>query len=83
MRRHVVIGTIALLVGGCASAQERTEWQSHSSHFASWDHLVFSVKNRFRPAKAEVTADDGKGAGQDKWWGLYELKDGQDLTPKD
>ena len=85
MRRLILVVGIAVAIGGCASSQEWEDWKSHSSHFASGEHLSFSVKNRFRSgARGEVTSTDGKEATQDKWWGVHKIESGQDLsTPKD
>ena len=84
MRRMILSVVVAVAVSGCASQPELTEWKAHSSHFASGDHMWFSIKNRFGVGRrAEVTRDDMKVAGQDKWFGYHIIKEGQDLTPKD
>ena len=56
----VVAGT------GCASATGRSG-QSHSSHFASGDHMAFSLKNQGKTPK--VTSKDTRLAATQSWWG--------------
>jgi hypothetical protein len=56
----VVAGT------GCAS-QDWKEWQSHSSHFASGDHMAFSLKNQGTTAR--VSSTDTREAAAQSWWG--------------
>jgi len=51
---------------GCASQQWK-EWQSHSSHFASGDHMLFSLKNQGKTPK--VTSADTRLASAQSWWG--------------
>ena len=45
VRRVVLLGSLALGLGACASSEQWTEWRSHPSHFASGDHMGFSLKN--------------------------------------
>jgi hypothetical protein len=64
-----VILTAALMVlAGCASGQEWNTWYEHRTHFASGDHMSFSVR----------TPDTGPGrvsrtelglARDEGWWG--------------
>ena len=51
---------------GCAS-QDWQEWKSHSSHFASGDHMAFSLKNQGKTPRVS-TADTREAAAQ-SWWG--------------
>ena len=62
----VLIGA-ALLLGGCATGAELAEWQQHSSHFASKDHMVFSLRNAGGSAK--VTRRDLSMGRDERWWG--------------
>ena len=70
MRLRVLIGSVLLVsaaaAGGCASETWR-EWRSHSSHFASGDHMMFSLKNQGKTPK--VTSTDTKLAASQSWWG--------------
>src|SRR2546425_6123928 len=38
-------GLVLLGTAGCATKQEWETWAAHPAHFASGDHLVFSVRN--------------------------------------
>ena len=70
MRLRITIA-LASLVGvvataGC-TAQDWREWRSHSSHFASGDHMVFSLKNQGSTPK--VSSADTRLAASQSWWG--------------
>jgi hypothetical protein len=45
------------------------QWRQHSSHFTSWDHLVFSMRNESEQATARVTSKDLDEAKVERWWG--------------
>ena len=62
----IVLVLLASVVAGCAS-QDWQEWKSHSSHFASGDHMVFSLKNQGKTPK--VTSADTRVAAAQSWWG--------------
>jgi hypothetical protein len=51
---------------GCAS-QDWKEWKSHSTHFASGDHMTFSLKNQGKTAR--VSSADTREAAAQSWWG--------------
>jgi len=72
MRRYrrwgLAVAAIVLGVSGCATSEEWATWKSHPSHFASGDHLVFSVRNREGSA-AKVTRSDVTMARDEAWWG--------------
>ena len=38
-------GVLVVMAAGCASSQEWATWKEHPTHFASGDHLSFSVHN--------------------------------------
>ena len=62
----VVLLLLASVVAGCAS-QDLAEWKSHPTHFASGDHMVFSLKNQGKTPK--VTSADTRVATAESWWG--------------
>ena len=66
--RSLIITAIALLATACASGDEWKTWREHPTHFASGDHMTFSVKNR-EGAKPRVTRDDIAKARGEGWWG--------------
>lgn len=72
MRRSVqgllLTGTMMLIVAGCATGREWEIWQAHPTHFASDDHLYFSVRNREETAP-HVTRHDIARAQAEGWWG--------------
>ena len=71
MRRHG-LWLIVLAVGlsgtaACATSQEWTTWTEHPTHFASGEHLSFSVKNS--ESAPHVTRKDIVMARDEGWWG--------------
>ena len=68
-RLHALaIVTAALLTAACASSEEWATWKEHPSHFASGEHLAFSLRNR-SGAPARVTREDIALARSQGWWG--------------
>ncbi|MGH7390192.1 MAG: hypothetical protein ACREM3_12160 [Candidatus Rokuibacteriota bacterium] len=63
----VVLGVL-LLSGACASSTEWQEWTSHSAHFASAQHMGFSLRNT-KGAPPRATRDDVNVARSEQWWG--------------
>jgi hypothetical protein len=71
LRRHLrltLLGAVAMLGAACATQDEWETWKSHPSHFASGDHLTFSVRNR-GGQPAAVTRTDIAMARDEGWWG--------------
>jgi hypothetical protein len=58
---------IAVAAPGCASSQQWKEWKSHSSHFASGEHMGFSLRNQGNTPK--VSQQDQRVAAGQSWWG--------------
>ena len=52
---------------GCATSQEWQTWKDHPTHFASGDHLAFSMKNS--ESSPRVTRKDIVMARDEAWWG--------------
>jgi hypothetical protein len=66
--RSLLVGAVSLVVSACATGEEWATWQQHPTHFASGDHLVFSVRNRSGTAP-RVTRQDIAMARSEGWWG--------------
>jgi len=43
--RTIAVMTALLGAAGCATSQEMATWKAHSTHFASGDHFLFSLRN--------------------------------------
>ncbi|MFQ5899399.1 MAG: hypothetical protein ACE5JN_14300 [Candidatus Methylomirabilia bacterium] len=63
-----LLGGTFIVVTACATSEQWGEWGAHSSHFASGQHLTFSLRNRNGPAP-RVTQRDLDAAGDQNWWG--------------
>jgi hypothetical protein len=66
--RLLLIGGSLLAAAGCATGEEWATWRAHPTHFASADHLAFSVRNR-QGQPARVTRNDIAVARDEGWWG--------------
>lgn len=69
LRASLVVGML-FLTGACATSEDWAEWQKHSSHFASGQHLVFSVvKNPTDASPPRVRRSDVEASRTETWWG--------------
>ena len=66
--RLLIVGGTLLAATGCASSEEWKTWNEHPTHFASTDHMFFSVRNR-EGASPRVTRADVAEARTQAWWG--------------
>lgn len=66
--RLLLIGSALLAAAGCATGEEWQTWKEHSTHFASGDHMSFSVRNR-EGTSAKVTRANIAMARTEGWWG--------------
>jgi len=66
--RLLLIGSVLVTLGGCATSEEWKTWREHPTHWASGDHGFFSLRNREGKA-ARVTRDDISMARDQGWWG--------------
>jgi hypothetical protein len=63
------LGGSILVSGGCATTEEWREWRAHTSHYASDQHLGFSVRNDAQGSTPKVTRSDVAAAQTQNWWG--------------
>ena len=69
-RWRFLLGMAVLLAtAGCASTEEWTTWKEHPTHFASGEHMFFSVRNQGDNSSAKVTRQDIALARNEGWWG--------------
>jgi hypothetical protein len=68
----LLIAAVMFSMSGCVSARDWADWVEHPTHFASTDHLAFSV----RASHAEVDGpqpiirdEDIQLAQDEAWWG--------------
>jgi hypothetical protein len=66
-RYGLLVVVLALGLGACASDEQWREWKAHSTHFASVDHLTFSMRNR--GPEPRVRRRDERAALAQSWWG--------------
>jgi len=64
----LILIAIALVSSACATSTEWATWRQHPTHFASNDHLSFSVRNR-ESQPVRVTRSDLTEARAQGWWG--------------
>lgn len=66
--RLLLVGGALVAAAGCANAEEWQIWRSNGAHFASGDHMFFSIRNR-QGTKPTVTRQDITEARDQGWWG--------------
>ncbi len=64
-----VVTAAVLGATGCATSEQWAEWREHSSHFASGQHLAFSLRHRGDDPPPRVTQRDVRTASAEGWWG--------------
>jgi hypothetical protein len=64
-----LVGSIMMLTAACATSEEWAEWRSHTTHFASGTHGMFSLRNNRDGSNPRVTRTDVEAARQESWWG--------------
>lgn len=62
-------GGILMLTSACATSEEWTEWKSHTTHFASGEHGMFSLRNNNDGSNPRVSRADIESARTQNWWG--------------
>ena len=67
LRRSVLIATLGVGLSACASSEQWAEWRSHPTHFASGDHMAFSLKNM--GSTPRVKRSDERESATQSWWG--------------
>jgi hypothetical protein len=63
-----MVMALVLVSTGCATQREWTVWRAHSTHFATDNHLGFSVTNAVAGAP-RVTPELMTQANGEGWWG--------------
>lgn len=59
----------AASAGACATPAQWEEWRKHPTHFASGDHLLFSLRHRGPNPTPRVYRSELEKARQENWWG--------------
>ncbi|HUM15344.1 MAG TPA: hypothetical protein VL086_06635 [Candidatus Nitrosotalea sp.] len=62
-------GGVMMLTAACATSEEWAEWRNHTTHFASGEHGMFSLRNNKDGSNPRVTRTDVEAARQQNWWG--------------
>jgi hypothetical protein len=64
----VMVGAALVFTTACATSEEWATWKQHPTHFASGDHMRFSLRNS-EGASPRVTRQDVAMARNEGWWG--------------
>ena len=64
----LLFAAVLVASAGCATGGEWNTWYTHRTHFASYDHLGFSVRNT-EDSAPKVTRKDIALARDEGWWG--------------
>ena len=60
---------VAFLAGACATSEQWAEWRGHTTHFASGEHGMFSLRNNLDGTYPRVTRLDIENSRTQTWWG--------------
>jgi hypothetical protein len=66
--RLIVVAAALASLTGCASSQEWSTWYDHRTHFASGDHMSFSIRTP-DTGPGRVTRTQLALARDEGWWG--------------
>jgi hypothetical protein len=66
--RLILLGGTLALISGCATSEQWADWRGHSTHFASGQHGVFSLRNTEK-STPRVRRSDIEADRLEKWWG--------------
>ena len=69
-KKGLLIIAAASLAGltGCATSEEWSTWYSHRTHFASGEHMSFSVRTP-DTGPGRITRTELAQAREEGWWG--------------
>jgi hypothetical protein len=67
VRRWLIGGALVTTVG-CATSEDISTWREHPTHFASVQHLQFSLRN-LKSESPDITPQDTEAAETENWWG--------------
>ena len=65
----VMLGGAMVAASGCATSEQWEEWRTHPTHFASGQHMGFSLRHTGENPTPHVTKEDITVARAEKWWG--------------
>jgi hypothetical protein len=66
--RFIVLALSLAGLTGCATGEEWNTWYSHRTHFASGDHMSFSVRTP-ETGPGRITRKEMSAARDEGWWG--------------
>jgi hypothetical protein len=69
--RFLIVLGLGLWVSaaGCATSEEWQDWRGHTTHFASGQHGIFSLRNNRDGSNPRVSRADIASAQTESWWG--------------
>jgi hypothetical protein len=72
----LLIAAVMFSMSGCASSRDWAFWRAHPTHFASGEHMSFSMRHETdlhhgngNGADPEITDQDVALASDEGWWG--------------
>jgi len=67
--KSALVLAVLALSGGCATSEEWADWKGHNTHFASDQHMGFSMRNNKDGSNPRVTRRDMDTSPRENWWG--------------
>ncbi len=66
--RLIVLAVALAGLSGCATSEEWNTWYEHRTHFASGEHMSFSVRTP-ETGPGRITRKEMTAAREEGWWG--------------
>jgi hypothetical protein len=63
-----LLAGVLLAAGACATSEEWSEWLKHPTHFASDQHMGFSLRHT-EGSKPRIARRDIEASRKETWWG--------------
>ena len=67
--RSLIVLGLWVAAAGCATSAEWQDWRGHTTHFASGQHGIFSLRNNRDGSHPRVSRADIAAAQTESWWG--------------
>jgi hypothetical protein len=68
LMRALILSGLTALLPACATSDQWAEWRKHPTHFASGNHVFFSLRHTEGSAP-RVRRVDIEQARSEQWWG--------------
>ncbi len=65
IKKWLMLLSIAILLAGCGTAAQRSEFWKHDTMYKNWTHMAYSWSGY-----KKTSADDVQKTKSQNWWGI-------------